>query len=509
MPVVDRPKLLGISASLRNARWGRGNEALIDSLKGCVSESELLDFLAKESDLHIENFMEAGRQEGKPFAEIYKNLKANKGTKGLCNSEVALAAALWTAYQKGVEIEHISLSEYFSPLGQGHHMDRLKETLLSCDGLILSGPVYFGDRGSLSQSLIDFIKNDADLREHLKGKIYGGIAVGAKRNGGQETTLIYQMLDCVELGLLAIGNDSETASQYGGTCHAGDVGTMIKDRDGLKTAMGVGRRAAKLIRKLSFQYEIEGPARVLFLILQDSNGYGKQKVQELIDACGEQIMPTVIDITSKQFSRCIACDICPKEIGLDSIYRCIISSIHDDFQRMHKDFLNHDAIVPVVVSLNNRDFLKTNYQTFIERTRYLRRGDYVLSDILTAPLIFEEIGVREYYSVRIMTSMIRHHTVITKPIMGYIDQKGQIINYAEVIDIMKEFLDTAKRLAAARLSGVNKDEKIKYNPVGYVLSTKKDQEDEQLKKRKDMLKDRILKMEEDAKRRLKCFKEVS
>ena len=43
---------------------------------------------------------------------------------------------------------------------------------------------------------------------------------GAKRNGGQETALIYQLVDFINLGMLGAGNDSQRLS---GTIVAGDV----------------------------------------------------------------------------------------------------------------------------------------------------------------------------------------------------------------------------------------------------------------------------------------------
>ena len=74
----------------------------------------------------------------------------------------------------------------------------LKAALRRADGILLSTPVYFGDRSSLSQRFIETIRSDAALCRDLAGRIYAGLAVGAKRNGGQETTLIYQMMDMVE-----------------------------------------------------------------------------------------------------------------------------------------------------------------------------------------------------------------------------------------------------------------------------------------------------------------------
>lgn len=498
-----RPKLLGIAASLRNARWGIGNRELIDSLKKISNEEDLFGFLTEESELHLENFLEAGRREGKSFQEIYNNLKKSKGNKGLSNSEVGLAAALWSAFKIGVDIDHLSLSGYFTASGEARHIDELKDKLVSADGLLISGPVYFGDRSSLAQELILMIRNDPELCNKLKGKIYGGITVGAKRNGGQETTLIYQLLDMVSLGFLGVGNDSDTTAQYGGTGHAGDVGTMYKDNYGLKTSMGTGRRVAGLIRRLSHTRELNGPIRILFLIMQDSKDLAKRWIKDIISIFDDdKIAPKIIDITNMKIRRCIACDICPTNIDLDEVYRCVIKSKDDDFESLHKDLLNYDAIVPVTVSVSDTTLVKTNYQSFIERSRYLRRGDFVFSDIVVAPLCFEEVGVREYYPIRLLTSMIRHHTIMSTPIVGYI-HGGNLLNYSQILSEFSTLVDSARKLTAARLAEANMEESVKYHPVGYVLSANKDVEDERLKKREEIVKYRADHIILEAKTRLK------
>lgn len=496
-------RLLGIAASLRNARWGIGNQKLIDALKEISTEKELFNFLTEESELHLENFLDAGRREGKGFHEIYKNLKRNKGNKGLSNSEVALAAALWAAHKRDVEIDHLSLSEYFPASGRKQKIDELKEKLILSDGILIAGPVYFGDRSSLAQELINMIREDINLCHKLKGKIYGGIAVGAKRNGGQETTLIYQLLDVVSLGLLGVGNDSDTTAQYGGTGHAGDIGTMSKDNYGLQTSMGTGRRVANLIRKFNCQYELKGPVKILFLVLQDSKDLAKRKIKDIISICGDKIDPKIIDISSKKIKRCIACDICPTYIDLDEVYRCIIKSNDDEFESLHKDLLNYDAIMPVVVSTNDLNSIESNYQIFIERTRYLRRGDYVFSDILTTPLTFEELGIRDRYSsIRLITSLIRHHTIIASPITGYIHQ-GKLLNSSQVVSDFKDFVDSAKQMTLVRLAKAEIKDSVKYNPVGYVLSSNKDVEDVRLEKRKSITKYRTKHLISDANKRLR------
>lgn len=498
---VNSPKLLGIAASLRNARWGAGNRRLTDALLALPDRPALDAFLAQESELHLENFLNAGRREGKPFLEIYRNLAKSNGEIGLSNSEVALAAALWAAAREGVEVEHLSLAEFFTANGELRHPDQLRAHLLSADGLLVSGPVYFGDRGSLAESLVDFIARDDGLRRALMGRLYGGIAIGAKRNGGQETTLIYQMIDMLGLGMLAVGNDSDTTAQYGGTGHAGDVGTMHKDKYGIDTSMGAGRRMAKVLLNLSGHHRLADAPRTLFLILQDADGLALRETEALIARLGPRVQAAIVDVAARQIKRCIACDICPTNIDLDDVYRCIIKSSTDDFPGLHADLLHFDVLIPVVASPRDRSRVVSNYQTFIERTRYLRRGDYVWSDMLVSPLSFVETASYDSYSIRMLTSFLRHHTVLAQPMIGHVVD-GAVINREQILGAFGPLLAAAERLTAGRLAQARSAAGLRYRPVGYVLSAHKDAEDEKLRRREAMVDDRANMLEQEARARL-------
>lgn len=495
-----RPKLLGIAASLRNARWGAGNRDLIKALSNLKNREELDAFLTRESELHLTNFLDAGRRDGKSFDEIYRNLRKSNGQAGLSNSETALAAALWDAERHGVDIDHLSLAEFFTAGGEVRHASALRDALLAADGILVSGPVYFGDRGSLAESLVEFIRTDSALHDAMKGKLYGGIAIGAKRNGGQETTLIYQMMDMMELDLLAVGNDSDTTAQYGGTCHAGDVGTAHKDKYGIDTSMGVGRRMANVLKIMNTAERLTDVPRVLFLVLQDQDGMALAETKELVARIGPRIKPTIIDLSQKQIKRCIACDICPTHVDIDDNYRCIIKSGNDDLSEIHVDLLHHDMLVPVVASPKNGAAVATNYQTFIERSRYIRRGDYAWSDLLVMPLSFVDSYGHNSYLLRMMTSFLRHHTIMAKPLVGFVAD-GKALNRDQLLAATLQTVRVADRLTAGRLSEARQRIR-KYNPVGYVLSANKDAEDEKLRRRAAMVEDREARLENEARMRL-------
>jgi multimeric flavodoxin WrbA len=498
--MAQRPKLLGIAASLRNARWGAGNRNLIEALKLIPDRKALDVFLTKESELHLENFVQAGRREGKSFLDIYHNLRKSNGEVGLSNSEVALAAALWAACNERVDIDHLSLSEYFTANGDLRNGAELRSSLSQADGLLVSGPVYFGDRGSLAESLVEFIARDRELQETLAGRLYGGIAVGAKRNGGQETTLIYQMIDMLNIGMIAVGNDSDTTSQYGGTGHAGDVGTMHKDKYGIDTSMGVGRRMAKVLGNLHSGEKLADAPHILFLILQDSDGIAARETGALISRLGPRVKADVLNVVDRKIKRCIACDICPTNIDLDEVYRCIIKSSGDDLSSLHPHLLHYDGLVPIVASPRDRSRVVGNYQTFIERSRYLRRGDYVWSDLVIAPLSFVDSVGYDSYSIRMMTSFLRHHTIMTKPITGHLVD-GTTSNVDEIVAGLHDFLVTADRVTAGRLSSARAQD-LRYKPVGYILSADKDAEDEKMQQRRAAVEDRAFFLQQVAKTRL-------
>ncbi len=486
------PRIIGVSASLRNARRGLGNKTLIDDIVQLADENVLNEYLAQEAAVHLKNFEDAGRKETRPFDEMYKELKRLKGDRGLSNSEIALSAALWSAHRLGAEIDHLSLSEYFSEGNRVKNLDDLKEKIMASDGFILSSPVYFGDRGSLSQSFIDWLRTDDELAADIKGKVYAGIAVGAKRNGGQETTLIYQLADMINAGMLGVGNDSETTSQYGGTGHAGDIGTMPKDSYGLATAMGTGRRIARVANMLcrAESANLKGSHKIVFWILQDRDEVALNYVRNLIEGF-DNIDGVVVNLSEKNIMRCLACDICPTHVDTDENYRCIIKKASDDMEQLHSTVLEADAVIPVAFSPKNRKGVRSSYQQFIERTRYLRRGDYVMSDSVSAPIVIEELGAEENLPIRMMTSMIRHHTVIAKPIHVFRKDEN-FLNLNETLEEFRKLNSEIRRVAKARLlsysEGVNH---LKYNPVAYVLSAQKDKEDEKLLRRSQMIEQRI------------------
>lgn len=472
--------ILGLSGSLRNARIS-SKSALCDDIKGINSKEELIKYLEYQSKILVEAYLNSsGESDNKDsYLEVFENLKKMARDQGLSNSEAALVSGLWGVVRKGCDIDYASLARYFLPDGQIRHSLELKNKILSCDGLLISGPVYFGDRGSLVQSFIDFCHCDDDILQHLKNKVYAGISVGAKRNGGQETTLIYQMLDMVNMGMLSVGNDSLTTSQYGGTVVAGDIGRLTDDRYGIDTCISTGYRIAHVAQlEVSSRHKTIASAckpKIHLLLLQDSaDRKGLGYFNNWIKTVNKEFMNVEIllwDVLSEKVLRCIACDICPTDIGNAEDYRCIISKKDDFFVNYHEKILDADALLLCAYSPMNRKELLSSYQQFMERTRYIRRDNYQFSDLLVAPFVISELSARQNIHIRMMTSIIRHQTILSHPLIGMIHD-GRLINEEELQHNSLNFIDIAIKLARESVESAETNENV-YQPVGYLISQNK------------------------------------
>ena len=433
-------------------------------------------YLESQTRIRLEDFIQAGRDRDLPFDEIHRNLRKARGDRGLSNSEAALAAGLWGAVQSGAEIRHCGLSRYFPMSGEANELDHLRELVLQADALLISGPVYFGDRGSPVQEFIEFLRADPRCSAHLKGKLYAGIAVGAKRNGGQETTLIYQMVDMANLGMLVVGNSGDNTAQYGGTTCAGDVGTLYRDDYGIETAVATGKRLGACLRQQERgrDFSIKGKTRVGVWMLQDvADKRGMSFVEEFcreIESAQPGVDFDIRDFSEAEIYRCIACDVCPIKPGSRDDYRCIIKAEKDLFVQQHADLVDVDAVLLAAYSPSDRSDLRSVYQRFLERTRYLRRDDYALADRLAAPLVISEVGSNQNLHIRMLTSLVRHQTVLHHPLIGYEHEK-QVLTRERMLEDARSFVECAKQLTAGRIarSGVESSQ-LAYNPVGYQVS---------------------------------------
>lgn len=459
--------VLGISASLRNKRFSYKNE-LINDLKK-IKNLEDLNFFVKNQIKITFSDIEKLNNKKLSFEEKYTELKKYKGNRGLSNSETALVYGLWNALQeKNIKIDYLSLSNIFEN-EDDKKLDYFKKKFLSCDALLLSGPVYFGDRGSLTQRMIEFLNSDKECMQHAKKILYAGLAVGAKRNGGQETTLIFQALDFLNMGCKVIGNGHDTTAQYGGTLVAGDIGKAINDDYGIKTALSTGKNIGEILNNINLKKDISKinsnkAHKCSIFILQDNKEEECSKIIESLikNYKDKKIEFSIFKVFKEEVHKCIACDVCPISYDRSDKYRCIINNKNDFFKKNHNKIIDCDSFIFAAYSGTNFINIKTNYQQFIERTRYLRRDNYLFGRKLVSSFILSEVNSNRNLHIRILTSLIRHHNILFKPILVF-KNANTYINFENIKKQFIEFCNTALKVR-------NKIKETEYKPVGYEIS---------------------------------------
>jgi len=464
-------KILGISASLRNRRFAYKNE-LVEDIKKIQNLDGIKSFVNNQVKItfkEIENL-----NKNLSFEENYKQLKKFKGNRGLSNSEAALVYALWQVYRNGVDIDYLSLSNIFENENKSK-ISFFKKKFLECDALLISGPVYFGDRGSLTQRMIEFINSDKQCINHVKKIFYAGLAVGAKRNGGQETTLIFQMIDFLNMGAKVVGNGHDTTSQYGGTLVAGDIGKVQDDDYGIRTSLSTGDNLSKCLKEFiqskkdnktkKVNQKIE-PKICNVFVMQDNK---EEECTKIISSFVKNNKKTnvkfnIFKVFKEKVYRCIACDLCPTSYGNKNEYRCIINNKDDFFKLYHKEIINCDSFIFAAYSGENFFNIKSNYQQFIERTRYLRRDDYTMGSKLVTSFIVSEVNSNRNLHIRTLTSLIRHKNILSKPLLVFKNQNS----YINIDGVKKEFKNFINDIENIN----SKKEESTYVPIGYEISYK-------------------------------------
>lgn len=463
-------KILGVSASLRNRRFAYKNQ-LVEDIKKVKSLDGIKSFVKDQIKITFEEIENLNKDLS--FDQNYIKLKKFKGNRGLSNSEASLVYALWQVNNNGVDIDYLSLSNIFENENKSK-LDYFKKKFLECDALLISGPVYFGDRGSLTQRMIEFINSDKKCINHIKKIFYAGLAVGAKRNGGQETTLIFQMTDFLNMGAKVVGNGHDTTSQYGGTLVAGDIGKVQDDHYGIRTSLSTGDNLSKclkdfkntkkkIVKKIDKKLE---PKICNVFIMQDNE---KEECTKIISSFVKNNKKTnvkfnIFKVFKEKVYRCIACDLCPTSYGNVDEYRCIIKNKDDFFKLYHNEIINCDSFIFAAYSGENYFNVQSNYQQFIERTRYLRRDNYAMGSKLVTSFIVSEVNSNRNLHIRTLTSLIRHKNILSKPLLVFKNQNSYI-NIGTVKKEFHNFIDNIEHLKSRK-------EENTYVPIGYEISYK-------------------------------------
>lgn len=251
------------------------------------------------------------------------------------NSQLALEYAEKAVKEKGLETDWIILNEYFSVDGTHKDVKDIVEKVKNADGIIWGTPVYFGAWTSLAQEFYEILKEE---KVSLFPKPIGFVVVGAKRNGGQETTVTFASWDLMDLGACIV-NDGYPVSQFGGICVGGLIGGVLKDKEGLDMCFNIGKRVAET---------------AMILKAGDINASDEIKAISWPQA--------------GNFYRCRACAECPdiNKHNRGEDYKCRYAD--DDIHKLHNDIVGANIIIP-----NGYDL------RFHERTRYLRRDNYRLT----------------------------------------------------------------------------------------------------------------------------------
>lgn len=389
-----------------------------------------------------------------------------------CNSDILTAVALMSMHQNEVAPIPFSLASLFKtssidldndvmPNNMNILTERQQELcthISQSSGLLLITPVYFGDRSSVANKLLQ-IAGKTDLFEN---KVFGCASVGAKRNGGQETTVIYCLLEALKNGSLIVGNGPPTA-QYGGTAMGGHKGTVIKDEWGLLTTYGVASRIVE-IAKL-YQHGLRSrrktKLRILVLVTMDNSkryllDLVKSYAQELTQ-CDKDVEIVVLDTLKHVIYRCIGCKYCPADgivsdnntLSLEKHARCAIKNDTDGIHTIQKEIIQSDAVL--VAGLNAIDAVDITYryQVLVERTRYMRRDNFEMTNKLLGSFTLHEVGAQSntLHFVKTVTSYIRHNVVIARPIDVYMHNNEIIADGKQSI---YEFVDQAKRLKTGK-----------------------------------------------------------
>ena len=81
----------------------------------------------------------------------------------------------------------------------------------------------------------------------MSNKVGSAIAVGASRNGGQETT-IQQIHNFFLIHSMIVVGDKEPTAHYGGTGVGAGVDDCKNDEVGIETARNLGKKVAEVVK---------------------------------------------------------------------------------------------------------------------------------------------------------------------------------------------------------------------------------------------------------------------
>ena len=363
----------------------------------------------------------------------------------LSNSEIVAAAVMKGVLSSGAEIDYFPINDLFprketpvlelrpgscndknelaniDSLGMDTtEFDAFLARLANADGVVLTTPVYFGDRSSVANKFMQVTAR----RNLLQNKVFGVASVGAKRNGGQETCDIFSMVEALSQDALVVGNGPPT-SQYGGTVVAGTKGHAFEDSWGLQTSFGVGAKTAHVGKLYALGREAVPPDKVridILVTMDTAERFFLDYLEQLAQRVRQQApwadfhFHFLLDST---IYRCLGCPTCPAVPGnQDTQPRCTIKDPADCLEQLREALHQSDCMVVAGLNLLDPSRIIYRYQVLTERMRYIRRNHFELTDLVVAGLAYNEFGakVNPIHTIKTLTSFIRQNTTIHCPI---------------------------------------------------------------------------------------------
>lgn len=393
--------------------------------------------------------------------ELY-NIIEKFGRDGIySNSDLSLMAGLYGSTINGSKIDVANLIKYFQK-GKVINEEKLLKKVENASGFLISTPVYFGDRSYLVDEFIRFLKKT----KNISNRIFGSLSVGAKRNGGQETTNIFILKELNDHRAFVVGNGPPT-SQYGGTSWAGNLGSIKEDNFGIITSMGTGKKISEILKIKNSEisnFKDSKELKISLWLVSDKD----DKIENTIDKFVKNIKLKnikinwdIINFTKFYIEHCKACPICPFYQKKREIYKCKVND--DDFAKNFDRIINTDGIIICALNYDGYKNGKNIYQKILERTRCIRRDNFLLTNIPVTSLSMQDSNINSLFSLKVMTSFLRHNTIIAPPIFTNINHYNNIDNFQ---DGVKNFIKLSI-LIKNRKNFVFLNNSTKYIPIGY------------------------------------------
>ncbi len=325
----------------------------------------------------------------------------------LSNSEVSAAVACFGAFSAKSDVKLVRLNELIDVQGNGNsqYPKFLEEIIYDASAIIVASPLHFGNPSSyLMRLLHDLTKIN---NSPFENKVIGQTVVGARRNGGQEAGNIFGLFEYSQLGAAVVG-DGPPFSQSGGILESRNPKTALQDKEGIQSGLNLGSRVVRASVILDNQnYHPNGNVA----IITDTDGAYEcaQKFILPILERSENMRCRVINLSKYRIERCIGCNECP--VNTDSYYKCIIN---DEMFELEKEVIDADGFI-VCLEADNNLWSSYNWQTFVERSRYLRRGDYKFANkpIMSVQYCSSE-NVMPFH-IRVLSPAFKHDMIFVGP----------------------------------------------------------------------------------------------